>query len=377
MFDFSWSRALAMMRKEFIQMRRDRVTFIMMIFVPIFQLIIFGYAINTNPRHLPTAVVSAQHNQFTRSFIRGLQNTDYFSIRYLPKTEQAAERLLAEGKVLFVVNIPPNFTERLVRGLRPQLLVTADATDPVATGNALSAAQVLTRTVFNPDLRANLAQRQDPKPAVDIITHAKYNPEGITSFNVVPALLGVVLTMTMIMITSIAITREHERGTMESLLATPVQPLEVMIGKITPYVLVGYIQFLVIVGAATALFQVPVMGSLALLALVMLPFVAANLAIGLTFSSIAKNQMQSIQMTFFFFLPSILLSGFLFPFYGMPKWAQYIGNVLPLTHFIRIVRGIMLKGNTFPLIWPQLWPILLFMLVAVLIGVKRYRQTLD
>jgi ABC-2 type transport system permease protein len=376
-FELSFDRLLAVMRKEFIQMRRDRMTFLMMIMIPLLQLILFGYAINTSPRHLPTVVVSAEHTPFTRRYIQGLKNTDYFRIIGGAQTEHQAQRLMAQGKALFIVNIPPNFTQDMLRGARPQILITADATDPVAIGGALMASRVVTENVFNRVLRGPLKAFQNRPPNVDFITHAKYNPEEITALNIVPALIGVVLTMTMIIITSIAITREQERGTMESLLATPVRPLEVMIGKITPYITVGYIQFIFIITAAGLLFHVPIEGSLWLLAVLMLPFIAANLAVGLTFSSIAKNQLQAMQMTFFFFLPSILLSGFLFPFYGMPVWAQWLGQVLPLTHFIRIVRGILLKGNGFDLLWPQLWPILLFMLAALFIGVKRYRQTLD
>lgn len=374
---FSWHRTLAVIIKEFLQMRRDRLTFAMIIGLPLMQLILFGFAINTNPHKLPTAVVFGDNSTFTRQFILGLQNTDYFNVVSLPKSVEESENMLAEGKVLFVISFPPNFTQRLIRGQRPQVLVEADATDPVATGNATAAIQQLVNTVFDPYFKGPTSDLRSKPIAVNLVIHNKYNPENITQFNIVPGLLGVVLTMTMVIITSLAITRERERGTMESLLATPVRPVEVMIGKLFPYIFVGYIQVFLILLAAKYIFEVPTAGSMLLLISCVLPFIAANLAMGLTFSSLARNQLQAVQMAFFFFLPSLLLSGFMFPFAGMPKWAQAIGNCLPLTYFIRIVRGIMLKGNNFTQIWPNIWPILIFCILALFIGVKRYRQTLD
>lgn len=374
---FSWARCRAMMQKEFIQMRRDRLTFAMLIGIPLIQLILFGFAINTNPKHLPTAVVMADHSIFTDTFIRGLENTDYFKITAQPKSIKEADDLLAKGEVLFIVSIPPDFTRQLIRNDHPQLLVEADASDPVAAVNALNAVPNLMQNVFDPLFKGNLEPLRVKPTAVNLVTLAKYNPENITQYNIVPGLLGVVLTMTMIMITSLAITRERERGTMENLLATPVQPLEVMIGKISPYIIVGYIQVSLILIAARYIFAVPIEGSIILLLLSALPFIGANLSIGLTFSSLANNQLQAIQMAFFFFLPSILLSGFMFPFAGMPVWARFIGEILPLTHFIRITRGILLKGNGINNIFPDLWPLILFAAIALFIGVKRYRQTLD
>lgn len=374
---FSQARCFAVMLKEFVQMRRDRLTFAMIIGIPLIQLILFGFAINTNPKFLPTALVAGDNSVFTREFVRGLENTSYFSIKVEPKTLKDADDLLAEGKILFVINIPPDFTRRLIHDLRPQILIEADGTDPVASVNALKAVPEMTKTVFDPLLKDNLFNLRRQLPIVDVVTQVKYNPENITQYNIVPGLLGVVLTMTMILITSLAITRERERGTMENLLATPVRPLEVMIGKITPYIIVGYTQVFLILLASRYLFAVPVHGSVILLILCTLPFIAANLSIGLTFSSLAKNQLQAVQMAFFFFLPSILLSGFMFPFAGMPIWAQHIGQILPLTHFLRIARGILLKGNGITLVFADLWPIILFAVVALTIGVKRYRQTLD
>jgi ABC-2 type transport system permease protein len=374
---FNWQRLLAVMYKEFIQMRRDRLTFAMIIAMPLLQLILFGYAINTNPRHLPTAVVSASLGSEVNAFIIGLENTKYFHITKHFTSPKEAKQALARGDVLFVVSITTDFHRKLARGLRPQILVEADGTDPIASGNALNTIPNLIASVFQFDRQGPLFDLQTPLPSVDAILQTKYNPEAITQYAIVPGLLGVILTMTMIMITSLAMTRERERGTMEVLLATPLRPLEVMIGKITPYIIVGYLQVTLILITSLWLFHVPIAGSVLLLYLCCLPFMAANLAVGLTFSSIAQNQLQAVQMAFFFFLPSVLLSGFMFPFDGMPYWAQCVGNILPLTHFLRIVRGIMLKGNTFLDIVPQLWPMALFFLGMIILGMKRFHRTLD
>jgi ABC-2 type transport system permease protein len=374
---FNFHRLWAVVMKEFIQMKRDRVTFMMMIGIPLMQLLLFGFAINSDPRHLPAAVRAADQGPFARTLIQALRTSDYFVLVREAGTEAEARRLLQLGEVQFVINIPEDFSRKLLRGERPTVLVEADATDPSATGPALAAVNALAGSVFNRDLPGPLARLQAKNGPVDFRIHAHYNPENITQYNVVPGLMGVVLTMTMVIITGLAITRERERGTMENLLATPVRPFEVMVGKILPYIAVGYLQMTLILIAARFLFNVPMVGSLPLLYAVSLVFIAANLAVGITFSTLARNQLQAVQMAFFFFLPSILLSGFMFPFRGMPPWAQAIGSCLPNTHFLRIVRGILLKGNGLPEIAPELWPLLLFLVVAMTIGVKRYRQTLD
>lgn len=374
---FSWRRLFAVIMKEFIQMRRDRLTFAMMIGIPIIQLTLFGFAINTNPKHLPTGVLAADNSEYVRAFVQGLVNTDYFQITRDVKDDKEGERMLAAGEVLFLVTIPSDFTRRLIRKENPAILVEADATDPVATSNALAAIDETARSIFNRNLVGPLSYLADTPANYQVIIHSLYNPERNTQYNIVPGLIGVVLTMTMVMITSLAITRERERGTMENLLATPAQPIEVILGKIVPYIVVGYVQITLIVIAAYLLFKIPIAGNIILLFFAVLPFIAANLSVGLTFSSIAQNQLQAMQMAFFYFLPSILLSGFIFPFRGMPVWAQHLGQILPLTHFLRIVRGIILKGNTLELIWPDLWPIIVFTIVALFIGIKRYRRTLD
>ena len=375
--EFNWQRFWAVVAKEFIQMRRDRLTFGMMVGIPMIQLILFGYAINSDPKHLPTAVYSADNSVFSRTIVWGLYNSSYFDITREAKNEAEIQKLLAQGTVQFTVDIPVDFSRKLLRGERPDLLLEADATDPSAVGYAIAAINLLTTTVLDRDLTGPLAKLRGTLPPVNLVVHQHYNPENITQYNIVPGLMGVMLTMTMIIITALAITRERERGTMENLLSTPARPGEVMIGKIVPYITVGYIQVFLILLASKFLFNVPIVGSVSLLLVLTFFFIVANLAVGITFSTIAKNQLQAVQMAFFFFLPSLLLSGYMFPFRGMPGWAQDIGEVLPLTHFLRVVRGILLKGNGFAEIAPDLWPIALFLVVMLAIGIKRYRQTLD
>ncbi|MGZ8366094.1 MAG: ABC transporter permease [Nitrospira sp.] len=374
---FSLSRFWAIVVKEFIQMRRDRVTFRMMVGIPLIQLVLFGFAINADPKHLPTVVVLADHGPYGRTFLHAIRNSRYFEFVRDVATEQEAEEVLARGEAQFVVNIPPNFSRDVLRGERPAILVEADATDPAATSNAIGALRQLVTTALTRDLTGSLAYLAGTDSPIDLHIHARYNPEGITQYNIVPGLMGVVLTMTMVMITGLAITRERERGTMENLLAMPTRPFEVMLGKVLPYILVGYIQVVLILLASHLLFNVPVYGNISVLFVSALIFIVANLAMGITFSTLAQNQLQAVQLSFFFFLPSLLLSGFMFPFRGMPQWVQSIGEVLPLTHFLRIVRGIMLKGNGVEEVALQLWPIALFAIVVLVIGVKRYRQTLD
>ena len=374
---FSWRRLLAVMLKEFIQLRRDRLTFAMMVGIPIIQLALFGFAINSDPKRLPTAVVAHDQGVFTRSLLAGLTNTGYFSIVDASATEHQADRMLALGEVQFVVTIPADFSRALMRGDKPAVLVEADATDPAATSNAIAALQQMTATVLRHDLQGVLAPLAPGSAPFEVVLHRRYNPEGVTQYNVVPGLMGVILTMTMIMMTALGVTREVERGTMENLLATPVRPVEVILGKIAPYVAIGYVQVGVILSAAKWIFGVPFVGGMPLLLLAILVFIAANLTVGATISSAARNQAQAMQLTFFFFLPSILLSGFMFPFRGMPQWAQTIGQALPLTHFLRLVRGIMLKGHTLTEAWPNFWPLLLFIAVAMAIGLLFFRTTLD
>jgi ABC-2 type transport system permease protein len=374
---FSPSRLWAIVVKEFIQMRRDRVTFGMMIGVPLIQLVLFGYAINADPKRLPTAVLLADYGPQGRTLLHAIRNSDYFEFKRELTSEQEGRDVLARGEVQFIVNIPQNFTRDLLRGDRPAILIEADATDPAATSNAIGSLRTLLTTALRHDLKGPLAFLATNDEAIDLRIHAKYNPEAITQYNIVPGLMGVVLTMTMVMITGLAITRERERGTMENLLSMPTRPFEVMVGKIIPYILVGYVQVGLILLAARMLFEVPMLGNIGLLLVVAFVFITANLAMGITFSTLAENQLQAVQLSFFFFLPSLLLSGFMFPFRGMPHWAQTIGELLPLTHFLRVVRGILLKGNGLQEVGLQLWQIAMFAVVALAVGIKRYRQTLD
>ena len=366
-------RAGAMLFKEFLQLRRDRITLATMITIPLMQLILFGYAINTTPRDLPTAVLLQESSDVGRSILAALENTKYFRVTHRAHDVAEMDRLLASGTVLFAVEVPAGFERALRRGDQPALLVAADATDPVATGTALGSLGQVVRTALQHDR----AVPDGAAPQFEIRQHARYNPAAVSAFNIVPGLMGTILTLTMLIFTALSVTREVERGTMESLLAMPITPLEIMLGKIAPYVLIGFLQALLIVVAGILLFSVPVIGSPMLLAVLTTLFIATNLSIGYTFSTLAQNQLQSIQMAMMFFLPNLLLSGFAFPFLGMPVWAQLVGEFLPLTHYIRIVRAIMLKGATLPdLHTDTLW-LAGLMLIAMTVAVTRFRRTLD
>jgi ABC-2 type transport system permease protein len=374
---FSLSRWWGIVLKEFLQLRRDRITFGMIVGMPIIQLILFGYAINSDPKHLPTAVVVSEQSEFTRSYLAAMKTSGYFDFVAELQSEGAAREALARGDVQFVVNFPADFTRRLLRGERPALLIEADATDPAAAGAAIASVRELATFVARKDLKGTLAPLAGGEAPFEVRVHKLYNPEGLTQHNIVPGLMGVILTMTMVMMTGLAMTRERERGTMENLLATPAQPIEVMTGKIVPYIFIGLIQSTIILLAARYLFFVPFVGSMTVLYVVALLFIAANLTIGITLSSLAQNQLQAMQLTFFYFLPTMLLSGFMFPFRGMPGWAQAIGEVLPATHFLRVVRGILLKGNGWVELWPNIWPLIAFTVIVMAFAVIFYRKTLD
>ena len=368
-------RTTAMFSKEFVQLRRDRLTFGTMIFIPLLQLTLFGFAINTTPRHLPTAVLSYEDSDLSRSILAALRNTAYFDLVQVVHSETELDALMRSGKILFGVEIPANFERSVRRGDRPALLVAADASDPVAAGTALGALEGVVSTALARD--RGVPQSTQAVTSFEIRQHRRYNPAAVTSINIVPGLLGVILTMTMLIFTALSVTREIERGTMESLLAMPIQPLEIMIGKITPYIAIGFLQATLILAFGATVFEVPITGSIGLLALLSTLFIATNLSIGYTFSTIAQNQLQAIQMSFMFFLPNILLSGFMFPFAGMPGWAQVIGEMLPLTHYIRIVRGIMLKGADLYDLHLEALALLALMTLTMTFAVRRFRRTLD
>jgi ABC-2 type transport system permease protein len=372
---FSFARLMAMLRKEAVQMRRDRATVGLTVMLPLIQLFLFGYAINANPRHLPTGLIAAEHSTYERTLTAALQNTGYFDVMPLA-SERDGEEALARGDVLFVLNIPPDFSRRIDRGERPQVLMDADATDPTAIANATAAVVALNATVLNRDLPASM-RVQPSQPPFQIVMHGRYNPEQLTALNIVPGLIGLILSFSTLVMTSLAITRERESGTMENLLATPVRPVEVMLGKIIPYVGLAYVQTALILAVSVTVFQVPVRGSIPLLLVALGVFIACNLAMGFAFSTIATTQMQAQQLAQFGLMPSIMLSGFIFPFAGMPGWARFVGEAVPLTHALRICRGILLKGNGLPQIWPDLWPMALFATVVGVIAVSMYRETLD
>lgn len=374
---FSWTRLGGMIIKEFLQLRRDPTTFIMIISVPVIQIILFGYAINTNPKHLPTALLNHDNGTFSRTLIQAFNNTEYFYFRYQPKTEYEANQLLRRHKVLFTLNIPTDFSRQLVKGAHPNVLLQVDGTDPVSVASANTAAANLMHQVFHQDLQGTLSSLAPPQDPAELRVHVQYNPESITQFNVVPGLIGVILTMTLVMVTAVAITKERERGTMENLLVTPLLAIEIIVGKVIPFIMVGYIQVLFTLFFAKLLFNVPIYGSLTLLLILTFPFILANLFVGISISTMAKTQLQATQMGTLFFLPSLLLSGFAFPFFGMPFWAQWIGNCLPLTHFVTITRGIMLKGSTVSEVSNELWPIVLFLIIMLFVAVRRFQKTLD
>ena len=376
---FSLSRAFAVLAKEFTQMRRDRITFAMMLGIPVMQLMLFGYAINSDPKHLPTAVFVQDHGAYARSILSAMRNSNYFDVIAEARTSEELDGLMAMGKAQFTVTIPADFTRRVVRREDPQILVEADASDPAATGGAIASLAQLPSLALGHDLKGAAVQAgaAGGQPPFQVIVHGRYNPEGISAYNIVPGLLGVVLSLTLVMMTALGVTREVERGTMETLLATPVRPLEVMIGKLAPYVAVGLVQTAVILTLARGLFDVPMHGGWAALSVGVLLFIIGSLALGFFISTLASNQRQAMQLSFFYMLPSILLSGFAFPFRGMPGWAQAIGTAMPVTHFLRVVRGALLKGHGFAELWPSLGALGLFVLVVSTLAVLRYRTTLD
>jgi ABC-2 type transport system permease protein len=373
----SLSRILAVLHKEFTQLLRDRLTYAMMLGIPIVQLLLFGYAINSDPKQLPTAVLVQDQGRFSRSVLGALERSEYFSIDHVARSPAEMDELIESGAVQFAVTIPGDFTRRIVRRDKAQILVEADASDPAATGPAVGALANIPAEALKHDLKGVIAPEQGASRPFEVVIQRRYNPEGITSYNIVPGLLGIVLSMTLVMMTALGVTRESERGTMETLLATPLRPLEVMIGKLTPYVMVGTIQATVIISVARLLFGVPMAGGWAALVLGLFLFIIGSLSLGFLISTLARNQLQAMQMSFFYMLPSILLSGFLFPFRGMPEWAQWIGTIIPVTHILRVVRGAMLKGVGIVEAAPSLGALLLFVLLVAGLAVKQYRTTLD
>jgi ABC-2 type transport system permease protein len=375
MTGFSFRRLIALLRKEWIQVTRDAITLRFIIAVPIMQLFLFGYAINTNPQNLPTGLLTVEYSKYERTVVAALRNSGYYDIRTL-SSEAEAERALAQGELMFVVQFPPNFDRAVDRGESPSVLIDADATDPSAIGNATAALGTLT-SVLTRELPPVRRKAATTSPPFQFVVHARYNPEQLTVLNIVPGLICIVLMMSTLFMTTLSITKERERGTMENLLAMPVRPIEVMVAKITPYVVIGYVQVLIILAASALFFALPLRGSLLTLLLALGVFIIGNLALGITYSTVSANQMQAMQFAQFTLMPSFLLSGFMFPFRGMPLWAQWIGEIFPTTHAMRIVRGVLLKGNGTAEILPDLWPMAVFMVVVVVLAVWFYRETLE
>ena len=384
---FSAGRVVAVMIKEFKQLTRDRLTYAMMLGLPVVQLLLFGYAINTEPRHLPTAVLVQEDSVFARSIVSALHHSAYFDLAAQARSPAELDEMIRQGRVQFAITIPADFTRRVARGGasaedRAQILVEADATDPSATGGAVAALSALPAQALSHDLKGALAPRlaggsgQAAAP-FDVIVHARYNPEAITAFNIVPGLLGIILSLTLVMMTALSVTRETERGTMESLLATPVEPLEVMAGKLAPYVVIGLVQTVIILILARLLFGVPMAGGWTGLSVGVALFIVGSLALGFLISTVARSQLQAMQMSVFYIFPSILLSGFMFPFRGMPAWAQVLGEIIPVTHFLRVVRGALLKGQALGDAWRELAALLAFVCVVTALAMARYRRTLD
>jgi ABC-2 type transport system permease protein len=374
---FSPGRVLAVMVKEFKQLQRDRLTYAMMLVLPVIQLLLFGYAINSEPRHLPTAVLAQEDSVFSRSIVGALARSDYFDLIAQARSPAELDDLIRQGRAQFAVTVPGDFTRRVARGDHAQVLVEADATDPSATGGAVAALAALPAQALSHDLKGAVGARGQATAPFEVVTHARYNPEAITAYNIVPGLLGVILSLTLVMMTSLSMTREAERGTMESLLATPLEPLEVMVGKLAPYVGIGLIQTAIILLMARLLFGVPMEGGWIGLSIGVALFIVGSLALGFLISTAARSQLQAMQMSFFYIFPSILLSGFMFPFRGMPLWAQWLGQAIPVTHFLRVVRGALLKGQSLGDMWRELAALLAFVCVVTALAMARYRRTLD
>lgn len=374
---FSFRRLGAILAKEFIQMRRDRITFGMMLGVPLMQLVLFGYAINNDPKALPAALVAMSNDHYTRAIVSALELTGYYRFDHVTRSAAEAERLISNGTVAFVVTIPSDFGTRVDRNDNPTILVEADATDPAAASGAISTLGTVAARALQRERGMDALPKKPDAGALEVIVHRRYNPEGISQYNIVPGLLGVILQMTMVMMTSMALTRESERGTMENLLSMPTSSGEIMLGKILPYLVVGAVQVAVVLSAASLLFRIPFVGSMSLLLGGVLIFVLALVLLGYAISTVARTQMQAMQLTFFFFLPSLLLSGFMFPFRGMPIWAQYLGELFPLTHFLRVIRGVMLKGARWDAVSLEMWALLAFVIAYATLALMRFRTTLD
>ena len=374
---FSLGRLFALLKKEVIQMRRDRITFAMMLGIPLIQLMLFGFAINSDPKGLPAALVAPTEDRFTRAIVSALELTGYYRFDHPHASAAEAEALITRGEVSFVVTIPSDFGRRVMRGDKPQILIEADATDPSVASGAISTLGTVAAEALLRETGAEAQAVEAAAAQMQVVVHRRYNPEGITQYNIVPGLLGVILQMTMVMMTAMALTREVERGTMENLLSMPATPVEIMLGKVLPYLGVGAVQVAVVLTASKLIFSVPFMGAMWLLLLGVFIFVSSLVILGYLISTASRTQMQAMQLTFFFFLPSLLLSGFMFPYRGMPGWAQALGEIFPLTHFLRLIRAVMLKGADYVGVAQPMAALALFVILYAVLALLRFRRTLD
>jgi ABC-2 type transport system permease protein len=379
MMELSPARIAAVMIKEFTQLRRDRITYAMILVMPLMQLLLFGYAINTDPRHLPAAVISYDHGRLANSVVAALEQTTYVDVTHLPTSEPEMDRLLRRGEISLALTIPPDFSQRVLKGDRAQILAEVDATDPQAAGGVAAAVAALPTEALRYDLKG-VAARPAGEAPFEVVLHRLYNPEGITSFNIVPGLLAIILSMTLVMMTAMAVTREVERGTMESLLSTPATAFEVMVGKLLPYVAVGILQTIIVLILARLLFSVPMAQSFAgwfALSVGIVLFITSNLALGYLISTVVRSQLQAMQISMFYMMPSLFFSGFMFPFQGLPSWARFLGEIIPITHFLRVIRGSLLKGQVLTDMTPNLLALGAFLLAVATLTVARSRTTLD
>jgi ABC-2 type transport system permease protein len=362
-----------MLRKEFIQMRRDRLTLAMMVVIPAIQLMLFGYAIRTEVRHLPTVVLDESRSSESRALAEVMQNTGNFDVVARAASRAEVQDLIQRGKARAALVIPPDFMRDLRRGRTAQAQVIVDAADPMASSAAISGASLAGAARSS----ALVQQRVGRAQPLEVRVRPWYNPALRSEAYIVPGLIGVLLSLTMILITGMAIVRERERGTLEQLIVTPIDKTSLMLGKILPFVLVGYVQMTVVLVLGKLLFDIPIRGSLPLLYLITFGFIVANLGVGLFFSTLVRTQAQAMQLGFFFLMPNILLSGFMFPRVAMPLVAQWLGLVLPLTYYLDVLRGILLKDVGMAYLWKETLILLGFAFVLVTLSVKRFSKTIE
>ncbi|CAH11887.1 TPA: ABC transporter permease [Legionella pneumophila] len=370
---FSMQRLWAIIRKEFLLMKRDPATIVIMAILPLILVCIAGYAINTYPQKVPTVLINLDNTDVTRELVREIQNTGYFSFVASTNDSESAHHLLKTGKAILVLTIPVNFTKALRRNQNPALLLEDGSIDAIASGRAIIALAGL-KSSFIEKMGQKGINIPLQRPDFQIINHRLYDPDRVTQFYVVPGMIGLVLMLTMLLITVVVAFRDVQGGTIEYLLASPTRPSEILLGEIFSYILIGYLQLSFGLILSYYLFHVPFIGAPLLLYLCTLPYIVAELSLGLTIATFCTSQFEAVQVINVFIAFSILLTGFTFPIFGMPEWAQYLGLFLPLTHFFKIMFGIMLKGNNFGEIWANLWPLLAYCLTMISLATWRFKR---